>query len=210
MRGVTWNRFPCDWLLCHMWSEVVWIQICASLNHRKNMKAEPCWLIPRKSTENLELLIVAERCVPFKTVCVYSAFHEPPECVPGVALNIPVRWISFTAILTAGRAEQSNRIASPMLEANASLLHMFAQRACVDNSNIHWAYRLHSARRSPPASPVARNDRSTFVFFCYLECACLFGGERQLHQGLNWMMQNHINFTFVDEIPELNIFRTLQ
>ena len=34
------------------------IQICASLNHRKNMKAEPSWLIPLKPIENVELFIV--------------------------------------------------------------------------------------------------------------------------------------------------------
>jgi len=32
--------------------------VYATLNHRKNMKAEPSRLIPRKLTENLELSIV--------------------------------------------------------------------------------------------------------------------------------------------------------
>jgi len=32
--------------------------MCAKLNHRKWMKAEPSRLIPRKHTENLELLIM--------------------------------------------------------------------------------------------------------------------------------------------------------
>jgi len=63
MRSVTWNRFPIKnlWLIpCffHLWSEVTWIQICASLNHRKKMKAEPSWLIPLKPIENVELFIV--------------------------------------------------------------------------------------------------------------------------------------------------------
>jgi len=47
---------PC---LFHLWNEVTWIQICATLNHRKNMKAEPSRLIPQKPTENLELSIVS-------------------------------------------------------------------------------------------------------------------------------------------------------
>jgi len=34
------------------------MQICASLNHRKKMKAEPIRLIPRKLTANLELFAV--------------------------------------------------------------------------------------------------------------------------------------------------------
>jgi len=36
-----------------MRSEVTWTQTCASLNHRKKMKAEPSRLIPRKPTGNL-------------------------------------------------------------------------------------------------------------------------------------------------------------
>ena len=47
---------PC---LFHLWREVTWIQMCPSLNHRKKMKAEPSRLIPRKPTENLELLFVS-------------------------------------------------------------------------------------------------------------------------------------------------------
>ena len=38
---------------------VTWIQICASLHHRKKMKAEPSRLIPRKPTENQKLLFEA-------------------------------------------------------------------------------------------------------------------------------------------------------
>jgi len=62
MRSVTWNRFPIKnlWLtLCffHLWSEVTWIQICASWNGRKKMKAEPSRMIPLKSVENVEAFI---------------------------------------------------------------------------------------------------------------------------------------------------------
>jgi len=42
-----------------MWRVVAFIQICASLNHRKNKKAKPSRLIPGKLTANLELLIDA-------------------------------------------------------------------------------------------------------------------------------------------------------
>ena len=64
MRSVTWNRFPIQNsrlipCLCHLWSEATWIQICASLNNCKKMKAEPSWLIPRKPIENVELLFVS-------------------------------------------------------------------------------------------------------------------------------------------------------
>jgi len=40
------------------------MQICASLNHRKKMKAEPSRLIPLKPIENLELLIVVSGSDP--------------------------------------------------------------------------------------------------------------------------------------------------
>jgi len=33
------------------------MEICANLNHRKKMNTEPCRLIPRKLTANLQLLI---------------------------------------------------------------------------------------------------------------------------------------------------------
>jgi len=39
---------------------VAGLQICESLYHRKNMKAELSQLIPRKLTANLQLLIVAK------------------------------------------------------------------------------------------------------------------------------------------------------
>ena len=47
----------------HLWSEVTRIQICASLKHRKKMKAEPSRLMPLKPGENLlELFIVNKTC----------------------------------------------------------------------------------------------------------------------------------------------------
>jgi len=63
MRIVTWNHFPIKNLrlipcLFHLLSEITWIQICASLNHRKKMKAETSRLIPRNPTEILEFLFV--------------------------------------------------------------------------------------------------------------------------------------------------------
>jgi len=45
---------PC---LHPLWRVLTWIQICASLNHRKKVKAEPSRLFPRKHTDNLVLLI---------------------------------------------------------------------------------------------------------------------------------------------------------
>jgi len=62
-RSVTWNRFPIKilWLIprfLHLWNKVTLIQICASLNHRKKMKAGPSRLIPWKPIENVELFIV--------------------------------------------------------------------------------------------------------------------------------------------------------
>ena len=77
MRNVTWNRFPIKnlWLIpCffHLWSEATWIQICASLNHRKKMKAEPSRLIPLKPIGNAELFIVSDLIRDFSDdSCLY-------------------------------------------------------------------------------------------------------------------------------------------
>ena len=46
------NRIP-------SWKVHTWIEICASLNHRKKTKADGSRLIPRKHTETLVLLSVA-------------------------------------------------------------------------------------------------------------------------------------------------------
>ena len=53
MRSVTWKRFPIKKLqlipcFFHLWSEVTWIQICASLNHRKKMKSADSSKVYRK------------------------------------------------------------------------------------------------------------------------------------------------------------------
>jgi len=58
------RSIPC---LPSMWRVLTWIQILASLNHRKKMKAEPCRLIPWKLTGNLKLLITAKICAVLKT-----------------------------------------------------------------------------------------------------------------------------------------------
>jgi len=46
-----------DSLLTPVVGARAWIQVCASLNHRRKMKAEPSRLIPRKHTENLFLTV---------------------------------------------------------------------------------------------------------------------------------------------------------
>jgi len=46
-----------DWFtrLSSLWRLVTWVPICASLNHRKKKRIEPCPLISRKLIANLEL-----------------------------------------------------------------------------------------------------------------------------------------------------------
>jgi len=61
MRNFTRNRSPikiCWSIPClhPSWRVLTWIWIYASLNHRKNMKAERMRLIPGKRTETLVLL----------------------------------------------------------------------------------------------------------------------------------------------------------
>ena len=48
------------------WKVHTWIEICASLNHRKKMKADGSRLIPRKHTETLVLLSVFFRKYDFR------------------------------------------------------------------------------------------------------------------------------------------------
>jgi len=78
MRSVTWNRFPIskiyDWFLACF--------ICGYLNtdmrkfaSSQKMKAEPSRLIPRKPTENLELLFEA-------TVSIFLALVTGSSVVP--------------------------------------------------------------------------------------------------------------------------------
>jgi len=78
MGSVTWNRFPIKnlWLIpCffHLWSEVTWIQTCASLNHRKKMKAEHSWLIPLKPIKNVDLFI-GYRVIRYENIFQTYAF----------------------------------------------------------------------------------------------------------------------------------------
>jgi len=89
MGSVTWNRFPIKnlWLipcLFHLGSAVIWIQIYASLNHRKKMKAEPSRLIPLKPIENVELSFVILRASDKKiptnhAVLLYA--NQKPICI---------------------------------------------------------------------------------------------------------------------------------
>ena len=51
---ICWS-IPC---LHPSWKVHIWIEICASLNHRKKTKADGSRLIPRKHTETLVLLSV--------------------------------------------------------------------------------------------------------------------------------------------------------
>ena len=51
---ICWS-IPC---LHPSWKVLTWIEICASLNHRKKTKADGSRLIPRKHTETLVLLSV--------------------------------------------------------------------------------------------------------------------------------------------------------
>jgi len=49
---ICWS-IPC---LLPSWKVHTWIEICASLNHCKKMKADGSWLTPRKHIETLVLL----------------------------------------------------------------------------------------------------------------------------------------------------------
>ena len=51
---ICWS-IPC---LHPSWKVHTWIEICASLNHHKNTKADGSWLIPRKQAATLVLLSV--------------------------------------------------------------------------------------------------------------------------------------------------------
>ena len=56
-----------DWNPSSLWRLVTCIQICASLNHCKNKKADPCRLIPWKLSENPELFIFFVKSIKTKT-----------------------------------------------------------------------------------------------------------------------------------------------
>ena len=53
------------------------ILICASLNHRKKKKAEPCRLIPRKLVGNLEFLIVENNKDEGLPLCIAAVYVVP-------------------------------------------------------------------------------------------------------------------------------------
>ena len=98
MRGVTWNRFPIKnlWLipcLFHLWSEVTWIQICASLNHREKITTEPSRLISRKPIENLQRLFVA--CLCFIKV---NVLQPSSVCSSTTATYISFSWFTYLCI----------------------------------------------------------------------------------------------------------------
>jgi len=58
------------------------MQICASLNHRKKMKAEPSWLIPLKPIENVELFIVTNLGNEMSLFCyIARAFSYRPHSI---------------------------------------------------------------------------------------------------------------------------------
>ena len=63
MSSVMWTNFLlkiCDWFLGSSTCGVKLLENrCVSLNRRKQKKAEPSWLIPRKLIENLELLFAS-------------------------------------------------------------------------------------------------------------------------------------------------------
>jgi len=102
MRSVTWNRFPIKnlWLVpCffHLWSEVTWMQICASLNHRKKMKAEPSWLIPLKPIENVELFIVTNLGNEMSLFCyIARSFSYRPH-----SISFTLQFIWWNAIFVS-------------------------------------------------------------------------------------------------------------
>jgi len=82
---ICWS-IPC---LHPSWKVHTWIEICASLNHRKKTKADGSRLIPRNHTETLVLLSVGKhlnsplkllpecaRLITFLPFWKYSTFHR--------------------------------------------------------------------------------------------------------------------------------------
>ena len=64
---ICWS-IPC---LNPSWKVHTWIEICASLNHRKKTKADGSRLIPRKRTETLVLLSVPFSLMRFRRVMLF-------------------------------------------------------------------------------------------------------------------------------------------
>ena len=82
---IFWS-IPC---LHPAWKVHTWIEICASLNHRKKTKADGSRLIPRKHTETLVLLSftgsvehTGQEKFPRKATCVSAFFSENPRKQP--------------------------------------------------------------------------------------------------------------------------------
>ena len=70
---ICWS-IPC---LHPLWKVHTWIEICASLNHRKKTKADGSRLIPRKHTEILVLLSVFIRNGLYKQIsCISTSFNK--------------------------------------------------------------------------------------------------------------------------------------
>jgi len=113
MRSVTWNQFPIKNLrlipcLFHAWSEVTRIQMCTSLNHRKKMKALPSRLIPRKPTENLELLFYCKRVAKLKHCILRGERHGIiPLDAPQFAASFSTKFFCRCRTLFAASAYDS-------------------------------------------------------------------------------------------------------
>jgi len=80
---ICWS-LPC---LHPPWKVHTWIEICASLNHRKKTKADGSRLIPRKHTETLVLLSVSffqfhQRISFFGLTCYSVTVEQTPEIWP--------------------------------------------------------------------------------------------------------------------------------
>jgi len=86
---ICWS-IPC---LHQSWKVHTWIETCASLNHRKKMKADGSRLITRKHTETLVLLGVATR-IPTRITTTSSTLTDhiytnlpATKLTPGIIIN---------------------------------------------------------------------------------------------------------------------------
>jgi len=68
---ICWS-IPC---LHPSWKVHIWIEICASLNHRKKTEADGSRLIPRKHTETLVLLSIVT------TLTAWKLYHKKSKTV---------------------------------------------------------------------------------------------------------------------------------
>ena len=116
MRNFTWNRFPIKNLLIDSLLtpivESTYFEICASLNHRKETKADGSRLIPRKHTETLVLLSVVSFNVTFLPLWPYyekmcTCFSKDAESLNNVWLRaFDAVWLFFMSLFS----EHYNRI----------------------------------------------------------------------------------------------------